>query len=58
MYAVLTGFSTCDEEIEAERENKRDGMRARERETNSEKEVAKEMVGGCFKTLNINTRGG
>lgn len=33
-------------------------MRARERETKSEKEVAKEMVGGCFKTLNINTRGG
>lgn len=56
MYAVLTGFSTCDEEIEAERENKREGMRAREMK--SEKEVAKEMVGGCFKTLNINTRGG
>lgn len=32
--------------------------RERERETKSEKEVAKEMVGGCFKTLNINTRGG
>lgn len=58
MYAVLAGFPTCDEEIEAERENESEERNESERETKSEKEVAKEMVGGCFKTLNINTRGG
>lgn len=54
MYA---GFPACDEEIKRERDDGNE--RGRERE--SEKEVAKErreMVGGCFKTLNINTRGG
>lgn len=59
MYAVLAGFPTCDEEIEARENESEEGNESeRERETKSEKEVAKEMVGGCFKTLNINTRGG
>lgn len=55
----FTEFPARDEEIGREREREREGGNEREKER--EREVAKErreMVGGCFKTLNINTRGG
>lgn len=39
-------FVTGDEELEKEKKRER------------EREVAQGMVGGYFKTLNINTRGG
>lgn len=40
------------------RDRKREEERKRERKRKEEREIAQGTAGGCFKTLNINTRGG
>lgn len=45
-------FVTGDEEMEKEK------MEKEREKKRGEREVAQGTVGGCFKTLNINTRGG